>query len=97
MEIGESYSNPSIFQSAGRRQRGGGFFGKLARMALPILKSFGARVGNEALNFASNTLSDVSEGHNVRESLKKQGLKSLSKVLEPPRKRKNLINKSRKW
>jgi len=62
-EIAEFYSKPQIggslpvFVGSRRHQVGGGFFGTLARFALPILKRFGGR----ALNVAARTVSDVVE------------------------------------
>jgi len=76
--IKDAYSKPTgIFISAGRRQRGGGFFGRIARFAIPILKSIGQSFGKEAINFASNTLSDINQGKPVRETLKNRGINSL--------------------
>ena len=78
-DISKAYSSP-VFVAASRRQRGGGFFGRIARFAIPILKNIGATVGKEALNFASNTLSDVSQGKPFKQAVRRRGLNSLINV-----------------
>ena len=74
------YSSPingSVFIGAGRRQREGGFFSKIARFAIPILKDIGSSFGKEALNFASNTINDINKGKALRDTLKHRGINSL--------------------
>ena len=95
-DISSIYSQPSnVFIGAGRRQRGGGFFGKIARFAIPILKRIGSALGKEAINFAGNTISDLSEGRDLKSTLQKRGVESLAnasnKIFRKP-KRRNIIN-----
>ena len=92
-EIKNLYANPNgIFVGANRRQRGGGFFGRIARFALPILKKIGGILGNEALNFAGNTINDLQQGHDLKSTLRKRGVESLSNATNTIIKKRNLIN-----
>ena len=87
------YSSPingSVFVGAGRRQRGGGFFNRIARFAIPILKDIGSSIGKEALNFASNTINDINKGKPLRETLKNRGINSLINASN------DVLNKQRK-
>ena len=63
-----------IFRGA-RFQRGyglGGFFSKLLRSALPILRSGGRYLTQKALKTGMHTLQDISMGHEPRSALKRR-------------------------
>ena len=83
------YSQPSYVSSGGafpvfaggRRQRGGGIFGSLARMVLPALKSVGKSVlksaGQQALGLATEVAQSALSGEGlsgVKQTLQRQGL-----------------------
>ncbi len=64
-------------------QRGNGlgsFFGWLFRAILPVAKRVGKSalktVGREALHMGSNVIGDLTEGKNIKASLKQHGLKA---------------------
>ncbi len=72
-------------------QRGNGlgsFLGRLFRSILPVAKSMGKSalktVGKEALNMGANVLGDVTQGKQIKNSLKEHGLQAT----------KNLTNKA---
>ncbi len=72
-------------------QRGNGlgsFFGRLFRSILPVAKRIGKSalktIGKEALHLGTNVIGDLSEGQDIKESVKRRGLQST----------KNLINKA---
>lgn len=72
-------------------QRGNGlgsFFGRLFRSILPVAKRIGKSalktVGREALDMGANVIGDLSQGRDVKESMKQHGLKAT----------RNLINKA---
>ena len=76
------YSQPSYgggFQvfTGSRRQRGGGIFGALARIALPMAKRVGTSLlkqgARQAMSLAQNVASDVASGKSIGESFKSQG------------------------
>ena len=87
------YSQPSyvgagfpVF-SGSRRQRGGGIFGSLAKMVLPVLKSVGSSVlrtaGRQAVGLARDVAESALSGQGltgVRQTLQRQGLKRLGNV-----------------
>ena len=87
------YSQPSyvgggfpVF-SGSRRQRGGGIFGALAKMVLPVLKNVGSSVlrtaGREAVGLASDVAQSALSGQGlsgIRQTLQQQGLKRLRNV-----------------
>ena len=73
--------------SGSRRQRGGGIFGSLARMVLPVVKSVGTSIlksaGQQALGLASDAAQSALRGEGlsgVRRTLRQQGLKRLKNV-----------------
>ena len=81
------YSQPSyggggfhVFVGS-RRQRGGGIFGALARIALPFAKRVGSSLlkkgARHAMSLAQNVASDVAAGKSIGESLKSQGKSQL--------------------
>jgi len=73
------YSGPSFHYSGNggafgvysgsRRQRGGGIFGSLARLILPVASSVGKRIlrqgARTAIDLTKNVVSDALEGKNV--------------------------------
>jgi len=70
-------------------QRGNGlgsFFGRLFRAILPVAKRVGKSalksVGREALNMGTNVIGDLSEGRNIKASLKQHGLKAGRNILD---------------
>jgi hypothetical protein len=70
-------------------QRGhglGSFFGRLFRSILPVAKSIGKSalktVGKEAVNMGMNVAQDLSEGRNIRQSLKEHGAKAVGKLVK---------------
>ena len=89
------YSQPSyvgggagfpIF-SGSRRQRGGGIFGSLAKMVLPVLKNVGSSIlrtaGKEAIGLAHDVAESALSGEGMRgvkRTLRQQGLKRLRTV-----------------
>ena len=87
------YSQPSyvgagfpVF-SGSRRQRGGGIFGSLAKMVLPVLKNVGSSVlrtaGRQAVGLARDVAESALSGEGltgVRQTLQRQGLKRLGNV-----------------
>ena len=90
------YSGPSFHYSGNggafgvysgsRRQRGGGIFGSLARLILPVASSVGKRIlrqgARTAIDLTKNVVSDALEGKNVGQSIKahgKRGLKNLGR------------------
>lgn len=65
-------------------QRGAGlgsFFKSLFRMAVPVLKNIGRKVGQQALHAGADLLTDVAHGKPVIASAKKQLKSSTAKVL----------------
>jgi len=85
-EIIKFYSRPQfgggsagvVFSGSRRQQVGGGFFGSLARFALPMLKTIGSRV----LNVASRTASDVlQEGRPLKQSLLDNTMDEVQSIL----------------
>jgi hypothetical protein len=84
-EIIKFYSRPQfgggsgvVFSGSRRQQVGGGFFGSLARFALPMLKTIGSRV----LNVASRTASDVlQEGRPLKQSLLDNTVEEVQSIL----------------
>ena len=104
MSMEQIYSHPlNIYSSNSRRQRGGGFFGKLARMAVPLLKRVGTSLGQNTLGFASNTLSDLIEGkssNEIKEGMRKRGAQHfrnvVNSVIDEPKNKKRFVNKRRK-
>jgi len=72
-------------------QRGNGLgslFGRLFRSILPVARRVGKSalktIGKEALHMGTNVIGDLTEGQDVKESVKKRGLQAT----------KNLINKA---
>ena len=68
-------------------QRGhglGSFFGRLFRAILPVAKSVGKSalrtVGKEALNMGMNVAQDLSQGRDIKQTLKEHGTKALGSV-----------------
>jgi hypothetical protein len=69
----------------GYYQNGAGlsdFLRTLWRAFLPVMKSAGHSLGTEAISTGSRVLNKVLEGENVKESLKKEGLKGVDNLLE---------------
>lgn len=65
-------------------QRGAGlgsFFKSLFRMAVPVLKNIGRKVGKQALHTGADLLADIAHGKPVIESTRKQLKSSTAKVL----------------
>ena len=70
------YSQPSyrggasfpVF-SGSRRQRGGGIFGSLGKMFLPIAKRVGKKLLREGVGLARDVAQDVMSGKDIKESL----------------------------
>lgn len=84
-EIIKFYSRPQfggggvgvVFAGSRRQQVGGGFFGSLARFALPILKSVGSRI----LGVAARTASDViQDGRPLKQALLNNTLEEVQSV-----------------
>ena len=76
------YSRPSYnFHGGGsfpvfagsRRQRGGGIFGSLKKMFIPMLKRAGKSLISHGLAYAKDVTDDAMEGKNFKESLIKHG------------------------
>jgi hypothetical protein len=66
-------------------QRGAGlgsFFKSLFRMAVPVIKSVGRKVGKEALYAGADLLTNVAQGKPVVETVKKQLRSTAAKALK---------------
>ena len=88
------YSQPTYAVGGGfpvfagsRRQRGGGIFGSLAKMVLPVIKTVGSavlrNVGGEVAGLARDVAQTALSGRGmavVRQTLQRQGLKRLQNV-----------------
>ena len=85
------YAQPSYVARGGfpifsgsRRMRGGGIFGSLARLALPLVKSVGKSVLNagkrHALGLAKDVAMDALAGRNIAQSVKRRGLNRLKQI-----------------
>ena len=77
---GGSLRDIKIYKTPVAYQKGGSLFsflGKLVRGSIPFLKSI---ILPEVGNFVSNVASNVNADNNIRQCLKKEGLKSLSNV-----------------
>jgi hypothetical protein len=90
-EITAFYSQPQTGGAmpvyTGARRWGGGFFGSLARFALPLLKKFAGR----AVNVASKTASDVLDGRRpIKDALFDNTLDEVRSIIN---KRNTSINK----
>ena len=72
-----SYGGGFPIFSGSRRQRGGGIFGALARIALPFAKRVGSSLlkngVRQAVGLAQDVASDVVAGKNIGQSIKSQG------------------------
>ena len=72
-----SYGGGFPVFSGSRRQRGGGIFGALARMALPFAKRVGSSIlkrgARQAIGLAQDVVSDVAAGKNVAQSIRSHG------------------------
>ena len=73
--------------SGGRRQRGGGIFGSLARMVLPVVKQVGksvlSSVGKQCMGLMKDVGQSILRGEGmsgVQNTLRRQGLKRLKNV-----------------
>ena len=82
------YSQPSyhgggfpIFTGA-RRQRGGGIFGALKTMLMPIAKSALKRGLKGAVNVGMNVANDMIEGKNFKQSITQHGKRELKNVAQ---------------
>lgn len=65
-------------------QRGAGlgsFFRALFRMAVPVMKSVGKKVGKHALSAGANVIADVARGQPVLDSMKKHSRAETSRML----------------
>jgi hypothetical protein len=74
----------SIFQGM-PYQRGAGLgalFKSLFRFLLPIGKEVGAVIGQQGLESGTKILSNILEGHNIKETLRKEGKAGLKSLLE---------------
>ena len=72
------------FFAGARVQRGhglGGLFKSLGVALLPALKSGGKFLGKELLSTGSRVFSDVLEGRNVKDSLRRRGKEGLQRTL----------------
>lgn len=81
--IKDFYSAPQLgsgfaVYSGSRRQIGGSFLSGLARLALPILKFFGARALNVAKNVASDVILDKQP---IKQAIKKRGLQEVQDTI----------------
>jgi hypothetical protein len=63
----------------------GDFLRTLWRAILPSIKSVGKAVGQEALSTGSRVFDNVVQGENLKESLKKEGIKGVDNLLEKGR------------
>lgn len=63
--------------SGSRRQRGGSILGSLAKVAMPMLKSFGKAALGQAVGFAKDVAGDLADGGNLRQALKRRGMSRL--------------------
>ena len=72
-----SYGGGFPVFSGSRRQRGGGIFGALARVALPFAKRIGTSLlkkgARQAIGLAQDVASDVVAGKNIGQSIKSHG------------------------
>jgi hypothetical protein len=78
------YGTYSIFQGM-PYQRGAGIgalFKSLFRFLLPIGKEVGAVIGQQGLESGTKILSNILEGHNIKETLRKEGKAGLKSLLE---------------
>ena len=82
--------------SGSRRQRGGSILGAIKSMVMPVLGSLGKSALKQAVGFAGDVVGDITQGRNLRSSLKSRGLKRLKNVgsetiqtILPSRKRSN--------
>ena len=73
--------------SGSRRQRGGGIFGSLARMVLPVVKHVGksvlSSVGEQGMGLVKDVGQSILRGEGVqgiKQTLRQQGLKRLKNV-----------------
>ena len=72
-----------------RRQRGGGFFGRVARMALPFLRRVGRHIVSNVGELATDSLGNLIEGRDVNfanqgyETLRKTGSDILNDLSTP--------------
>ena len=66
--------------SGSRRQRGGSILGAIKSMVMPVLGSIGKSALKQAVGFAGDVASDISQGRSLRSSLKSHGLKRLKNV-----------------
>lgn len=62
-------------------QRGYGIFSRIFKFLIPIFQSTGKELGRELLGTAARTLTEISEGVPIEQSLKKQGKASLHNML----------------
>lgn len=79
-------------------QRGygiGGLFKNAFRMAVPLLKKVGKTMGKRVLKAGAGALSDITDGANVKESLKKHA-KEIIRLSPPTTKSINTTKPSRK-
>ena len=66
-----------------QRGRGlGGLFRGIWNVAVPILRSIGADVGKEALQSAAQLASDVAQGEDIKQSLKRNTARATRNVLQ---------------
>ena len=63
-----------------RYQRGHGILSNIARFVLPIAKNIAATAGREGLAAGTRILSDISEGKDIKETLKTQSQKGLENL-----------------
>ena len=95
MSVVDIYRRPiGVVYSGSRRQRGAGFLGSLFRMAVPVLKTIGKKVGRRVIKGAANLAGDLIEGENFKESAKRQLIEQGKGLYSDLRKRK-VINKRR--
>lgn len=76
------YGLPGFRGSPYQRGAGlGSFFRSLFRMAVPVLKTVGKKVGQQALASGANIASDLLQGRSVGEALEEHGKAGASKLL----------------
>ncbi len=90
------YSKPlaSGIYAGTRVQRGGGWFGRIMKSAIPFLSNIGKKVGKGAINFATDTLHDVLvDGRSIKDAAKEHGMRSLRETAKSILPTRNVANR----